>query len=57
VRRRPNPKALDVIIPLYQKMLSVEKSSGVDASFKVLTDILHEKGVSYDELIISLQDQ
>lgn len=57
VRRRPNPKALQVIIPLYQKMLSVEKSNGVDASFKVLTDILHEKGVSYDELIISLQDQ
>ncbi|MFA5233490.1 MAG: PAS domain-containing protein [Sulfurimonas sp.] len=57
VRRRPNPKALEVIIPLYRKMIAVEKSSGVDASFKVLTDILQEKGVSYDELIISLQDQ
>jgi hypothetical protein len=57
VRRKPNPKALEVIIPLYKKMVSVEKSSGVDASFKVLTDILQEKGVTYDELIISLQDQ
>jgi PAS domain S-box-containing protein len=57
VRRRPNPKALEVIIPLYKKMVSVEKSSGVDASFKVLTDILQEKGVTYDELIISLQDK
>jgi PAS domain S-box-containing protein len=57
VRRRPNPKALAVIIPLYKKMLEVEKSSGVDASFKVLTDILAEKGVSYDELVISLQNQ
>lgn len=57
VRRRPNPKALEVIIPLYRKMISVEKSSGIDASFKVLTDILHEKGVAYDELIISLQDK
>ncbi|MDD5400621.1 MAG: PAS domain-containing protein [Sulfurimonas sp.] len=57
VRRKPNSKALDVIIPLYKKMLEVEKSSGVDASFKVLTDILKEKGVSYDELIISLQNQ
>lgn len=56
VRRRPNPKALEVIIPLYKKMLEVEKSSGVDASFKVLTDILHEKGVAYNELIISLQN-
>lgn len=57
VRRRPNPKALEVIIPLYQKMLEVEKISGVDASFKVLTDILKDKGVSYDELVISLQNQ
>ena len=57
VRRKPNQKALDVIIPLYKKMLEVEKSSGVDASFKVLTDILKEKGASYDELIISLQNQ
>lgn len=57
VRRKPNPKALEVIIPLYKKMIEVEKSSGVDASFKVLTDILKEKGASYDELIISLQNQ
>jgi PAS domain S-box-containing protein len=57
VRRKPNQKALDVVIPLYRKMLEVEKSSGVDASFKVLTDILAEKGASYDELIISLQNQ
>jgi len=56
VRRRPNPKALEIIIPLYKKMLEVEKSSGVDASFKVLTDILAEKGVGYDELIISIQE-
>ena len=57
VRRRPNPKALEVIIPLYKKMLEVEKNSGVDASFKILTDILHDKGVGYNELISSLQNQ
>jgi hypothetical protein len=56
VRRRPNPKALETIIPLYKKMIEVEKSDGVDASFKILTDILEEKGVSYDELIISIQE-
>jgi hypothetical protein len=55
VRRKPNPAALEIILPLYKKMLEVEKKSGVDASFKVLTDILKEKGVSYDEYIISLQ--
>lgn len=57
VRRKPNQKALDIITPLYEKMLDVEKSSGVDASFKVLTEILQEKGVGYNELIISLQNQ
>ncbi len=56
VRRQPNQKALKIIQPLYAKMLEVEKSSGVDASFKVLTDILEEKGVGYDEFIISIQE-
>ena len=56
VRRKPNPKALEIIIPLYKKMLEVEKRSGVDASFKVLTDILQEKGLGYDELIIAIQE-
>ncbi len=55
VRRKPNPEALEVIIPLYKEMLRVEKSQGIEASFKVLTEILQEKGVGYDELIISLQ--
>jgi len=56
VRRKPNPKALEIIIPLYAKMLEVEKSSGVEASFKILTDILEEKGIGYDELIASIQE-
>ena len=56
IRRKPNPKALEIIIPLYKKMVEVERSSGIDASFKVLTDILKEKGVGYDEFIISIQE-
>lgn len=56
VRRRPNPKAIEIIKPLYAKMLEAEKRSGVEASTKVLTDALHEKGVSYDEFIISIQE-
>ena len=56
VRRKPNKKALETIIPLYKEMLRVEKSNGVEASFKILTDILEEKGVSYDEFIISIQE-
>jgi PAS domain S-box-containing protein len=55
VRRKPNPEALKIIEPLYEKMVGAEKSGGVEASTKILEDLLHEKGVSYDELIISIQ--
>ena len=56
VRRKPNEKALEIIKPLYAEMLKAEKSSGVDASTKMLSDILDEKGVSYNELIIDIQE-
>lgn len=56
VRRKPNPAALKIIIPLYAQMLQVEKTNGVESSFGVLVDVLTEKGVSYDELIISIQE-
>jgi len=56
VRRCPNPKALEFIIPLYKSMIQAEKSGGIEAGTKILTDLLHEKGVGYDELIISLQE-
>lgn len=56
VRRKPNDKALDIIKPLYAEMLKAEKNSGVDASTKILTDLLNEKGVSYNELIIHIQE-
>lgn len=55
VRRKPNPKALEIIIPLYQRLLNAEKSGGIDASGKLLTQILQEKNTSYDELMNNLQ--
>jgi len=55
VRRMPNPKALEIIKPLYKAMLEAENKGGIDASKKLLDNILDEKGVGYDELIISLQ--
>jgi len=56
VRIKPNPKALEVIKGVYEKMLSLESSRGVDASTKYLMDLLKEKGVSYDEFIINIQN-
>jgi len=55
VRRQPNKEALTVIAPLYAKMLQAEKSKGIDAGTQLLTNLLTEKGVGYNELIISLQ--
>ncbi|ADN08121.1 PAS domain-containing protein [Sulfurimonas autotrophica] len=55
VRRKPNAQALEAIKPIYSKMLQAEKSGGVESGMKILTDLLDQEGVSYDEYIISLQ--
>lgn len=56
VRRMPNLKALEIIEPIYAQMIEAERSGGVNAGTKVLTDLLNEKGVSYNELIIAIQE-
>ena len=56
VRRQPNPKALDIIKPLYAQMLQAEKSGGVNSGTEILTNLLEEKGVGYNELIIAIQE-
>jgi PAS domain S-box-containing protein len=55
VRRKPNPKALEIIIPLYKELLALEQTAGIEASSKYLNDLLNEKGVSYEELSNNLQ--
>ncbi len=55
VRRKPNPRALEIIKPLYAKMLEAEKRGGIEAGLKVLEEKLHEEGAEYDEFIISIQ--
>lgn len=54
VRRLPTQEALSVIKPLYSELLRAEKTGGVDASRQYLESILTQKGVNYDELILSL---
>ena len=55
VRRKANPKALEIIQPLYAKLLELEKNGGIEASQAYLTNLLNEKGVSYEELSNTLQ--
>lgn len=54
VRRKPTQKALDVIKPLYSMLLQKEKTGGIGASEATLNQILKDKGMSYDEFILSL---
>lgn len=56
VRRKPNPKALEIIKPLYQQLLEAERTGGAEASTQMLMNILSEKGATYDEFIISIQE-
>ncbi len=55
VRIKPKPQALEIIKPLYEKLRSLEQSGGVSASEAYLNELLKEKGVGYDEFIISIQ--
>ena len=60
VRRAPNREKLkSVIIPLYEKLLAEEKkhsrkSEGIKASYELLNQILKEKGMSYEEFILTI---
>lgn len=55
VRIKPSDKALEVIKPLYEKLKSLETGGGITASETYLNNLLNEKGVNYDEFIVSLQ--
>ena len=55
VRRKPSGKAMEIIPPLYAQLLDAEQNGGMEASGRLLNDILKEKGVSYDEFVLGLQ--
>lgn len=53
VRRKPSDKALGIIKPLYQKLLSAEKSGGMSASEKIINELIAKNGGHYDKFILS----
>jgi PAS domain S-box-containing protein len=55
IRRKPNPRALEVIIPLYKELLAKEKSGGIEASEAHLNNYLKNQGVDYDTFANRLQ--
>lgn len=54
VRRKPKKSALDFIVPLYKQLLDAEKRSGIESSLSMVQELLKNKGVSYDEFILSV---
>ncbi|MDD5577785.1 MAG: PAS domain-containing protein [Methylobacter sp.] len=59
VRRMPNPKAIPIVTDVYRAMVQEEQRAGakhaMEASGKLLANILKDKGVTYEGLINALQ--
>ena len=55
VRRKANPQAVEKIIPIYQKMLELEKFGGIEASQKYIADLLATHNTTYDRFVNELQ--
>ena len=53
-RKAAPQKAIDAVIPLYQKLLEIEKDGGMEASEKYLRGYFEENDTTYDELINDL---
>lgn len=58
VRRKPKLSGIQTVTVLYAAMLEAERkadaANAIAASTKILTDLLNEKGLSYDELILAI---
>jgi len=58
VRRKPKRSGLEAVTPLYAAMLKAEQKAGpanaIEASTKILVDLLTQKGMSYDELVLAI---
>lgn len=58
VRRKPKQSGVQTASAVYAAMLEAEKKAGpanaIAASTRILVDILNEKGLSYDELVLAI---
>ena len=58
VRRKPKASGVKTATELYRAMLEAEKQAGsrdaIAVATKTLTDLLDEKGMSYDELVLAI---
>ncbi len=50
-RKAAPKKAVEIMEPIYKKLVAIEKEGGMEASENYLRGFLEEKGKSYDEFI------
>lgn len=59
VRRKPSPRATQVVAGLYREMLTAERNAGtrdaIAASTQVLEKFLQDKRQSYEAMVLSVQ--
>lgn len=55
VRRKAPQSAINIIIPIYKSLFEAEVRGGMDASEKVLNELLKSHKIEYDEFVINLQ--
>ncbi|MDH4944623.1 PAS domain-containing protein [Sulfurimonas sp. C5] len=53
-RKAAPKKAVEVMEPIYQKLIEIEKEGGMEASEKYLRGFLEEKNLTYDQFIDNL---
>ncbi len=58
VRRAPRREAINIVEGIYRQMLAIEANASArdacDASLAFLVNVLNEKGISYEELILAI---
>ncbi|MDA3966729.1 PAS domain-containing protein [Helicobacter sp. WB40] len=57
VRRRPSKAGVETMNNLYSKLLDIERTQGLQASSKFVENLLKEHNMSWNELMICLQNQ
>jgi PAS domain S-box-containing protein len=55
VRRKPSAAAMAEIPQLYAQLREAERNGGMEASKNLLDTVLNEKGVGYDEYVLSFK--
>ena len=55
VRRKPIETFRSIIEPLYSNLKSIEDSQGMDASLEAVNNLLEQKNMTFNELMIKIQ--